>query len=456
MMKKFLIVLCFFCPAIALAGDAFKATTHEKQLANGLKVIVKQDHRAPIVFSEIWYKVGSSYEPLGITGISHALEHMMFKGTKKYPAGKFSHIITENGGDENAFTAYDQTAYFQKLGNDKLHLSFELESDRMQNLVLTEEDFAKEIEVVKEERKLRTDNVPEATTYERFQAAAYLSNPYQHPIVGWQSDLDNMTVEDLRQWYQTWYAPNNAILVVVGDVKPDEVFAMAEKYFANIRPTPLPVIKPHPEVNALGPRIVEVRIPAKIPLAYMGFNTPSVPTAEVAWEPYALSVLASILAGDDSSRLTKELVREQQIAAKIDVGYDLYSRLDGLFTFEIVPSRGHSVDEVKDAIFAQIDLLQQHPISEKELNRIKAQEVASDVFSQDSLYYQARLIGSMESVGLSWRELDNYADHIRAVTPEQVQAVAKKYLNPEAIVIAKLVPQALPSSPAVEKGENDA
>ncbi len=441
-----LVFMCIFLPMCGYSGSAFKDTTQEKQLANGLKIIVKEDHRAPIVFSEIWYKVGSSYEPLGLTGISHALEHMMFKGTHKYPAGEFSKIIAENGGSENAFTAYDYTGYYQKLGSDKLSLSFELESDRMKNLRLPAKEFDKEIEVVKEERKLRTDNVPEATAFERFQASAFLSNPYHHPIVGWQSDLDNMTVEDLRRWYQTWYAPNNATLIVVGDVKSKEVFALAEKYFAKLRPSPLPVIKPHPEVKPMGPRNTEVQIPAKIPLAYMGFNVPGITTTEIPWEPYALTVLASVLAGDDSSRLPKELVRKQKIASSIDVGYNAYSRLDDLFTFEMIPAQGNSTEDVEKAIWAQIQTIQEEPVTSRELERVKTQEIASNIYSQDSLYYQARLLGTLESIGLPWQELDRLSDHIRAVTAEQVQAVAKKYLTPERVIITTLVPQPISHS----------
>lgn len=452
----YLVFVCIFLPICGRASTAFSDATQERQLANGLKIIVKEDHRAPIVFSEIWYKVGSSYESPGLTGLSHALEHMMFKGTHNYKAGEFSRIIAENGGSENAFTTYDYTGYYQKLNNDKLALSFELESDRMKNLLLPKKEFDKEIEVVKEERKMRTDNVPEALTLERYNATAFLSNPYHHPIIGWQSDLDNMTVDDLRKWYQTWYAPNNATLIVVGDVKSDEVFALAEKYFAKLRPSPLPEIKPHPEVKPVGPRRTDVLIPAKIPLAYMGFNVPSVPTSDVAWEPYALAVLASILAGDDSSRLTKELVRKQKIASAIDIGYSPYSRLDDLFTFEIIPSQGNTTEGVQEAIWAQIRQIQSQPVTEQELNRVKIQEIAGDVYSQDSLYYQARLIGTLESIGLSWRELDHFSDHIRAVTAEQVQAVAKKYLTPERVIITTLVPQPIAKPQSIEGEESHA
>ncbi|HDJ86948.1 MAG TPA: insulinase family protein, partial [Chromatiales bacterium] len=227
------VLLLLFAPAVA-AGPV-----HEYRLDNGLRVLVKEDHRAPVVVSQVWYKVGSGDEHGGITGISHALEHMMFQGTAKHPAGEFSRIVAANGGRENAFTGRDYTAYFQLLAKDRLPVSFELESDRMRNLSLKEADFRKEIQVVMEERRLRTDDNPQALTYERFNAAAFVSSPYHHPVIGWMDDLRNLKIGDLRAWYRRWYAPNNATLVVVGDVDPQAVLRLAERYFG-----PLPAGRP--------------------------------------------------------------------------------------------------------------------------------------------------------------------------------------------------------------------
>ncbi|MDQ5911171.1 MAG: zinc protease, partial [Pseudomonadota bacterium] len=207
------------CPLTVLAA----APVHEFTLDNGLKILVRQDHRAPVVVSQIWYKVGSSYEPSGLTGISHLLEHLMFKGTPNVPGGEFSRIIAANGGDQNAFTSYDYTAYFQTLEKERLELSFRLEADRMRHLLLKPEDVAKEAQVVAEERRLRTEDQPEALTHERFQAAAYVTSPYRNPIIGWMQDIESIKPDDLRHWYQQWYAPNNATLVVVGDVEPAKV-----------------------------------------------------------------------------------------------------------------------------------------------------------------------------------------------------------------------------------------
>ncbi|OQX32545.1 MAG: peptidase M16, partial [Candidatus Sedimenticola endophacoides] len=217
---------------------------HEFTLGNGMRVIVKEDHRAPIAVSQVWYKVGASYEPDGITGVSHLLEHMMFKGTQAHPPGEFSRIVAANGGEENAFTGSDYTAYYQTLSSDRLEIAFELEADRMRNLTLLEEEFLKEVEVVKEERRLRTEDSPTSLTYEQFSAVAYRSLPYANPVIGWMNDLENMSVEDLRRWYRLWYAPNNATLVVVGDVEPRQVLELAERHFGPLAPEPVPPLKP--------------------------------------------------------------------------------------------------------------------------------------------------------------------------------------------------------------------
>lgn len=234
-----------------LSFQAF-SQVQEYTLNNGLKVLVKEDHRAPVVVSMIWYNVGSADEPVGITGVSHAIEHMMFKGTSKYPVGVFSKTIAALGGQENAFTNNDYTAYYEKLDADHLATSFELEADRMNNLLLNSEEFAKEIKVIQEERRLRTDNNPQALAFERFLATAHLTAPYNHPVIGWMNDLKQMKVEDLKKWYESYYAPNNATLVVVGDVNPEKVHALAERYFGSIAKRPIASRKPQQEPSALG------------------------------------------------------------------------------------------------------------------------------------------------------------------------------------------------------------
>ena len=224
---------------VLVSCSAF-ANPHAYILTNGLKLIVKEDHRSPVVVSQIWYRVGSIDEVNGVTGVAHVLEHMMFKGTEKIPNGEFSKKIAAAGGRENAFTGYDYTGYYQQLHKQHLPMAMELESDRMRNLVLTKEEFDKEIKVVMEERRLRTDDQARALVYEKMMSVAFQAHPYKNPIIGWMNDLENMRVEDAQDWYDRWYAPNNAVLVVVGDVKADDVFQLAQKYYGAIEKQPLP------------------------------------------------------------------------------------------------------------------------------------------------------------------------------------------------------------------------
>lgn len=443
--------------AFSFTASAEQLKVHEYQLKNGLKLLVKEDHRAPVAITQVWYKVGSSYEPNGITGISHVLEHMMFRGSKDYSAEKFLQTVAENGGQQNAFTYYDYTGYYELMGADKLAVAFKLEADRMRNLTLSEKDFAKEIQVVMEERRMRTEDNPQMLTNERFQAAAFIASPYHHTPIGWMNDLQNLKIEDVRKWYETWYAPNNAIVVVVGDVKPDQVYQLAEKYFGPLKPSVLPVLKPQNDVASVGTRIVRVAVPAKVPFILMGYNTPVVNTAQQKWEPYALSVLQGILDGGDSARLEKDLVRGKQIASGIDIDYDPHFRLNYLFTIGAVPASNHNVEEIKTAILDEIKQLQNQLVTPEELERVKAQVIAAKVYEDDSIANQASAIGSLEAVGLSWREDQNTIDQIKAVTADQVQAVARKYLRPENLTIAILQPLAMPaekkSAPPVQSGE---
>lgn len=416
---------------------------HETTLANGLKVIVREDHRAPVVVSQVWYKVGGSYEYDGVTGISHVLEHMMFKGTPNHPPGQFSRIIAEHGGRENAFTAQDYTAYFQQLEKSRLPIAFELEADRMRHLTLDPQESARELQVVMEERRLRTDDNPQALTWEAFSAAAWQVSPYRHPIVGWMNDIENLTAEDLRHWYQTWYAPNNATLVVVGDVDPQEVFALAERHYGPLQPSVLTAPKPRIEPPQRGERRIVVKAPAELPYLIMGYKVPTLKTADEDWKPYALEVLGGVLDGGRSARLPRELVRGSQIAASVSAGYTLTARLGDLFSFGGTPAQGHDVATLEAAIKAQIERLKTEPVSADELARIKAQVTAAKVYELDSVFYQAMQIGVMETVGLDWRLLDDYPQRIAAVTPEQIMAVAREFLVADNLTVAVLDPQPL-------------
>jgi zinc protease len=436
MLIKKLLFLLIATPALALAN------TQEYKLENGLKIIVQEDHRSPVVVSQVWYKAGALDEVNGKTGVAHVLEHMMFKGTKKVPAGQFSRKIAAAGGRENAFTSQDYTAYFQQLEKSQLPLSFELEADRMANLNLTKEEFEKEIKVVMEERRWRTDDKPQAQVNEHFNSAAFRTHPYGRPVVGWMSDLENMRVEDTREWYNHWYAPNNAVLVVVGDVKADEVYKLAKQHFGKIKPKAVPERKPQKEPPQIGERRVVVKAPAKLPSLQIGFHTPVLNDPNQDWEPYALEILASVLSGNDSARLNQKLVRESQVAVDVGAGYDMIARgRQGLFELAGSPSEGKTVAELEAAILQQIEKVKESGVTAEELKRVKAQVIAADVYQRDSVFYQAMQIGQLELTGFSWKILKDYPAKLSAVTSEQVQEVAKKYLVKDNMTVATLDPQ---------------
>ena len=429
-----------FATASLAANDSNDSSVHEVVLENGMKVLVKPDRRAPIVTSQVWYRVGSSHEPPGLTGISHALEHMMFKGTESVPAGEFSRIIASHGGEQNAFTGVDYTAYYQTLAADRLEISLRLEADRMRNLLLSEEEFLKEIEVVKEERRLRTEDNPNSLTAERFRAVAYAHNSYRQPVIGWMSDLEAMTVEDLRSWYRTWYAPNNAILVVVGDVDPAQVVSLAQRYFGDFAAASLPSLKPLQEPPRLGKSTTRVAAPAQQPYLIVGFDVPSLSTAEDAQEVWALDLLSSILDGGSSARLSRELLRGQQLAVSVGASYNPFARLSTQFSFSGIPVAGVTPAQLKAAVLEQIARLQQELADPAEIARVQTQVVASKVYELDSVFSQALQLGLLESIGLGWPLLDSYLDHLKAVTAEQVREVAKKYLVEERMTVAILDP----------------
>jgi len=439
-------LLCTVLLCLPVFSTSAETKVFEHTLSNGLKVLVKEDHRSPIAVSQVWYKVGSSYEPGGITGISHMLEHMMFKGTDKHPAGEFSRIVAENGGEENAFTGQDYTAYFQTMEASRLAVSFELEADRMRNLHLLPDELKKELQVVTEERRMRTDDNPQAKMQEQFMSVAYSNSPYKHPVIGWPSDIVNYTVEDLQAWYQRWYAPNNATLVVVGDVQPNAVFELAEKYFGALKPSDIKPLKPQAEIEQLGVRKMTVKVPAKLPSILMGYKVPVLKTATNEADAYALEVLAGVLDGGSSARLSSDLVRGKQIAVAASAGYGLISRMSDMFELEATPAEGKTVIELEAALKNEIKKLQQTLISKEELQRIKAQVLASDIFQKDSGFYQAMEIGTLETVGLGWQKANDYVANINKVTAEQVREVAQKYLVEDHLSIAYLEPQTINSS----------
>lgn len=422
------------------------ANPHEYILDNGLKLIVKQDHRSPVVVTQIWYKAGSIDEVNGVTGVAHVLEHMMFKGTEKVPNGEFSKRIAAAGGRENAFTSYDYTAYYQQLHKNHLPMAMELEADRMRNLVLTGEEFAKEINVVMEERRLRTDDQARSLLYEKMMAMAYQSHPYKNPVIGWMSDLENMHVNDAQEWYDRWYAPNNAILVVVGDVDAEEVFQLAKKNYGTIPARPLLPIsdrKPQTEPPQAGTKRITVKAPAELPYLIMGYHAPAIKDVTADWEPYALEILEGVLDGHASARLNKSLVRESQIANSANAGYSATARGPSIFFLSAVPRAGKTVDELEQALRSEMGKIIKDGVTEQELARVKAQVVAGHVYQRDSTFSQAMQLGRLESTGLSYRDTDTILEKLKAVTAAQVRDVAKKYFNDDSLTVAVLDPQPL-------------
>ena len=425
------------------AAAQSKTQTSEHRLANGLRIIVKEDHRAPTVVSMVWYKAGSIDEVNGKTGVAHVLEHMMFKGTKAVPAGEFSKRIAQAGGRDNAFTSKDSTGYHQQLHKSQLPLAFELEADRMANLALSPEEFAKEIRVVMEERRLRTEDRAPSLVFEQFMATAFVAHPYRTPTVGWMSDLESMKWEDARDWYDHWYAPNNAILVVVGDVNPQDVFALAEKNFGKLKSKPLPERKPQDEPAQRGIRRIDVKAPAEQPSLIMGYRAPILHDVDKDWEPYALEMLAAVLDGHEAARLNSALVRTEKIANSVGAGYDSTQRGPGLFIVSGVPTAGVSIAQLEQALRRELMKVVTDGITNDELKRVKAQVVSAQVFQRDSIFFQANQIGSLEIAGYPHAAIDLMIEKFKQITPEQVQAVAKKYLIDDSLTIAVLDPQPL-------------
>ena len=428
--------------AAPLAQPAL-ANPFETTLANGMKLIVKEDRRAPSVVHMVWYRAGAMDEPDGVSGVAHVLEHMMFKGTEDVGPGEFNKRVAAVGGRDNAFTGKDYTAYFQQVPPAHLPAMMALEADRMQNLVLTDDEFRRELEVVKEERRLRTDDQPRALVFEQLMATAYQAHPYRRPVIGWMPDLEAMQPDDARAWYRRWYAPNNAYLVVVGDVDHREVFREAEKHYGGLAADELPARRISPEPAQRGPRHSVVKAPAELPYLAMAWQVPALRDPANDREAYALQVLAAVLDGYDGARLTRRLVRDQHIAVSVGASYDTGNRGPALFYLHGVPAAGTTPEALQAALRAEIQRIRDEGISAEELARVKTQAVAAQVYKRDSLMGQAMEIGYLESAGMSWRDEATLLDGLRAVTAEEVQAVARRYFDDDTLSTARLEPQAL-------------
>ena len=417
--------------------------THEYTLKNGLHLIVREDHRAPVVVSQLWYKVGSSYEPAGITGVSHALEHMMFKGSSKLGPGESSRVLRELGAEENAFTSNDYTAYYQVLASDRLEVALEMEADRLASLALPGDEFLREIEVIKEERRLRTEDNPMALARERFEAVAYSASGYANPTIGWEKDLKRLEIEDLRAWHKDWYSPNNTTLVVVGDVNPETVWQLADKHFASIPARPILTAKAPLEPEVVGERRLKLHVNTKLPSLFMGFNVPGLGSAhqQNPREVHALRLIAALLDGGNSARLAARLEREQQVATATSAHYDPFTRGDSLFVLAATPTQGKTLEQAEAALWGELERLQRDAPKAEELERVRAQVIAERIYERDSITSQATTIGVLETVGLSWRLADEELDALRAVTAEDIQSAARRLFQRERMTLAQVLPQ---------------
>jgi zinc protease len=421
-------------------GSARSAEIKEYTLANGLKVLLVESPKAPVVTVQIWYKVGSRNEIMGRAGLSHMLEHMMFKGTPKYGKGLFSKIIRKNGGNDNAFTGQDFTGYFENLAADRTELALEMEADRLRGLLLDDKEFQLEREVVKEERRLRTEDDPQSFLAESLFAQAFLMHPYHWPIIGWFPDLNGMTREDLKQHYDTYYVPNNATLVVVGDVKAEALIPTITRLFEPIPAKPVPTAQIVAEPEQRGERRIVVKRDAQLPTIMAGYRVPNFKDQDA----YALTVLESVLSHGKSARLYQSLVYEQKKALAVGAEYNLLAADPELFYCFVVVKPGQKVEEVEQALYKDIAKLQAAPPTAKELERAKNQVEAEYIFGQDSNFRQAMLLAQAETVGAGWRQVDQFVERLRRVTAADVQRVAKRYLIQDARTVGILIPTPTP------------
>lgn len=435
---------------VALAAPlSGMANPFEHQLPNGLRIIVKEDRRAPTAAHMVWYRAGSMDETSGTTGVAHLFEHMMFKGTPMTGAGEFSRLVAAAGGRDNAFTSKDYTAYFQQVPKQKLEQMMQLEADRMRHLNLDPKEFEQEIRVVMEERRTRTDDEPQSLLFEQMGAVALQAHPYRVPIIGWMNDLESMTVHDARDWYERWYVPNNAYVVVVGDVDHREVFKLAERYYGPLAARALPARKPQIEPEQSGIRRLTVKAPAELPVVAMAYKVPVIRDVERDVEPYALEMLAAILDGHNAARFSRNLIREQRLAVSAGAGYDSTARGPGMFYLLGSPSEGKTRADLEAGFRAEIARIARDGVAPDELSRAKAQLVAGQIYKLDSMFAQAMEIGQLEAVGLSYRVDARMIEKLQAVSADQVRAVTQKYFRDEHLTVAELDPQPLPPSPRV-------
>ncbi len=416
-------------------------STFETTLKNGLKVIIREDHRAPMVMTQIWYKVGSADESGNTLGISHVLEHMMFKGTSKVPNDEFTRLSRIYGGSINAATFTNYTNYYQLYPKAYFPMALELEADRMSNLLLRQQDFEPEIKVVMEERRQRTEDNPRSRAFERFKWISYPTSHYRQPVIGHMKTLNNIQLNDVKQWYKTWYTPNNAILVIVGDVESEQALLQVQKYFADTPSRVTPQRNDVHEFEHLGYRHMEINTDVQVPNLYMTWNVKSLASAINPQDAYALTIIRSLLDSGISSRLQDRLVRDRKLLTSVSVSYDPYNRGDSLFSISALPANGVSFEDAQKAIQAEVDALKTEDIPKHELERITTRFVSNLIYNQDNIAGQAKMIGNLEVNGLSYRLMDELPKYYENVSMSDIQRVANTYFIRKNLSTLYLAPE---------------
>jgi zinc protease len=427
------------------AGLTPSAGVHRFTLDNGLTVIVRPDRRAPTAVHMLWVRVGSMDEVDGTTGVAHVLEHMMFKGTPTVPSGQFSRRVAALGGRENAFTARDYTGYFQQIPANRLEEVMRLEADRFANNRWPDDEFRREIEVVKEERRLRTEDSPRARLFEALNAMTFQASSYRTPVVGWMSDLDAMTPEDVRAFHKLWYQPSNAAVVVAGDVDPAQVLDIARRTYGQIPAGVVPARKPREEPPQRGLRQIEVKVPAEQAVVSLAFKVPRLTSLDeltpVNQDALALGVLASVLNGYPGARLDRGLTQgPDRVADSVSAGNGLWGRGPQLFTLSGVPAAGKTPEQVQAALRAEVSRVARDGVSEAELARIKTQWMASEIYKLDAVFNQARELGVYWVSELPLDFGERLIRRLQTVTPAQVQSVAARYFGDDTLTVGILRP----------------
>ncbi len=428
---KFFFVLVFLC----VPATVFTSEVEEYKLKNGLKVIIMEEHKAPVATFQVWYRVGAKDEPAGKSGISHLLEHMMFKGTEKYGPSVLSKIVQKNGGTDNAYTTKDHTVYFELLSSDRITIALDLEADRMQNLTLDNNEVISERNVVMEERRLRYEDDPQSSLFEEVVAAAFKVHPYQRPIVGWMSDIRSIKRVDLYNYYRNNYSPNNAVIVMVGDVNADQIIKDVRDSFEGIPPFPSLKTGNSSEPEQKGERRIFLKREAELPFIITAYHTPSFPHED----SFALEVLGYILSGGKSSRLYQSLVYGQKIALSAAADYSVLNKDPYLFFLYATASPGKDIKDVETSLYEEVEKIKKVSPSEKEVQKAKNQIESSFIMGQDSIFLQAMKYGKFEMMG-DWRDIDQYLEGIRKIQPDDLMNVAKKYFTEENRTVGILVP----------------